>query len=121
MPDDAKTARRSPSALFTTPWELNVGSASVASSRAFENWARGMSRLFHDTAEFVQSRLLEHATMWEKLAACRDPNAALDLQRQFAAKASADYTAASQKFARRMLEIGWSCSAGLSQMPPETD
>jgi phasin family protein len=121
MPDDAKTARRSQSLPLSTPWNFNVDAASVTSRRAFEAWARGMSRLFQDMAEFMRTRLREDAAMWEKLAACRDPNAALDLQRQFTAKASADYTAASRKFARLMMEIGQSCGAGLRQSPPETD
>ena len=121
MPDDAKTARDPRSPTLSMPWAFNLGSASVASQRAFDNWAHGMSRLFHEMAEFMQARLLEDAAMWDKLAACRDPKVALDLQREFATKASADYTAASQKFARLIVEIGQSCSAGLGQTPPETD
>lgn len=120
MPDDAKTTR-SQSSPPSTSWNLSGNAASVASQRAFENWSRGMSRLFHDMAEFMQSRLREDAAMWEKFAACRDPNAAFDLQRQYTAKASADYAAASQNFARIMMEIGQSCSVGLYQTPPETD
>lgn len=121
MPDDAKTARGSRPAILSMPPALSFGTVSVASQRAFENWAHGMSRLFHEMAAFMQARLLEDAAAWEKLAACRDPNTALDLQRQFTAKASADYAAASQKFARLIVEIGQNCSAGLGQVPPETD
>jgi hypothetical protein len=121
MPDDAKTMLGTRTARRTAPRATNPGIASAASHRAFENWAHGMSRLFHDMAEFMQARLLEDAAMWDRLAACRDPGAALELQRQFTAKASADYVAASQKFARLILEIGQSCSTGLRQGPPETD
>jgi len=121
MPDDTKTARRPPSARTSAPWVSGLGPLSARSQHAFESWAHGMSRMFHEMAEFMQSRLLEDAAMWEKLATCHDPRAALEIQRQFSAKASADYAAASQKFSRLILEIGQSCSAGLRQMPPDTD
>ena len=121
MPDNGKTGSASKSSSkFATPG-LNIGLLTVTSQRAFEHWARGMARLYHDMAEFVQSRLLEDAATWEKLATCHDPAAALDLQRRYAAKASTDYTAASQKFSRLILEIGHSCSSDLRQTPPETD
>jgi phasin family protein len=120
MPDDGKTAHGPRPTSLPLPG-LSFGGVSLASQRAFENWAHGMSKLSHEMAEFMQARLHEDAAMWEKLAACRDPNAALDLQRQFTAKASADYLAASQKFARLVIEIGQACSAGLRQTPPETD
>lgn len=120
MPDDGNTNRGSRPTSLPLPG-LSFGGTSLASQRAFENWAHGMSKLFHEMAEFMQARLLEDATMWEKLAACRDPKTALDLQRQFATKAGADYAAAGQKFARLIMEIGQNCSAGLRQTPPETD
>lgn len=121
MPNNGKTARDSKSSSKFPAPGFNVGLLAATSQRAFEHWARGMSRLSHEMAEFVQARLLEDAATWEKLADCRDPAAALELQRRYAAKASADYTAASRKFSRLILEIGRSCSGDLRQMPPETD
>lgn len=121
MPDDLKTAQESKSGPSPAQWGPTFGSMSAMNQRAFECWAHGMSRLFHEMAQFMQSRLLEDSEMWEMLAACRDPAAALECQRQFTVKASADYAEASQKFAGMILEIGQTCSTGLRHAPPETD
>jgi len=86
---------------------------------AFESWARNMSKLSQEMAQFMQSRLKEEAAMWEKLAACRDASELLQCQSEFAAKTGSDYTEAAQKLSRLMLDF-----ANNSLKPsraPETD
>lgn len=121
MPDNGKTVRGAQATAAAEGWTQRVGLATSAGQHAFEYWARGMSRLCREMADFTQSRLLEDSAMWEKLAACRDPATALETHRRFATKASADYLAASQKFAQLITEVGHSCASGLRQRPPETD
>src|ERR1700751_3889983 len=72
---------------------------------AFESWARSMSKLSQEMAQFMQSRLKEEAAMWEKLAACRDPSELMQCQGEFAAKTGTDYAEAAQKLSRLMLDF----------------
>jgi len=86
---------------------------------AFESWARNMSKLSQEMAQFMQSRLKEEAAMWEKLAGCRDASDLLQCQSEFAAKTGTDYAEAAQKLSRLMLDF-----ANNSLKPtraPETD
>ena len=86
---------------------------------AFESWARNMSKLSQEMAQFMQSRLKEEAAMWEKLAACHDASELLQCQSEFAAKTGTDYAEAAQKLSRLMLDF-----ANASLKPnraPETD
>jgi len=86
---------------------------------AFESWARNMSKLSQEMAQFMQSRLKEEAAMWEKLAGCRDASDLLQCQSEFAAKTGTDYAEAAQKLSRLMLDF-----ANNSVKPsraPETD
>jgi len=117
MPDDVKTAAK---AAKNEKFGLDADPAD-AMRRGFESWARGMSKFSHDFAQFMQARLLEESTMWEKLATCRDPADALELQTKFATKASTDYAEAAQKFSRLMLDIASSYGADLRREPRDTD
>ena len=86
---------------------------------AFESWARNMSKLSQEMAQFMQSRLKEEAAMWEKLAGCRDASELLQCQSEFATKTGTDYAEAAQKLSRLMLDF-----ANTSLKPnraPETD
>ena len=99
------------SAPFDTIFAFNRG--------AFESWARNMSKLSQEMAQFMQSRLKEEAAMWEKLAGCRDASDLLQCQSEFAAKTGTDYAEAAQKLSRLMLDF-----ANNSVKPsraPETD
>jgi hypothetical protein len=83
-----------------------------------------MSRLSHDMARFIQSRLLEDSAMWEKFAACRDAADAFEGQDRFATMVQSDYIEAAQKFSRMMLDIASSVGAASSlhlHAPPDTD
>ncbi len=129
MPDDVKTAsptaievkRAAPqAAAWPEAWNAVFWPTAEMNRRAFECWARGMSALSHDLAQFLQSRLLEDSTMWEKLATCRDPADAFACQSKFAAQAGADYAEAAQKFSRLMLDIAGSCGTGLRHFPART-
>lgn len=128
MPDDVKTA--SPTAIEAKPeapaawpeaWNAVFWPMTEMSRRAFECWARGMSALSHELAQFMQSRLLEDSTLWEKLATCREPADAFACQGKFAARAGADYAEAAQKFSRLMLDIAASCGTGLRRFPARAD
>lgn len=112
MPDD----KRKPSpADPTAPYDF------FAFNRgAFEGWARNMSKLSQEMAQFMQSRLKEEAVMWEKLASCHDPAEVVQCQSEFAAKTGTDYVEAAQKLSRLMLDFaktyGFDANA-----KPETD
>ncbi len=120
MPDDANTTDRPP-AVRPASWRPSPDRGATAGRRSFQYWAHGMARLFQELADFTQMRVLEESAMWDKLASCRDSAAAAEMQRRFAAKASADCAAAGRNFAQLFAEIGRSCGGGLPQTPHETD
>lgn len=116
MPDDIK-APQTKATAWNSAWNAGLEPMVAMNQRAFECWARGMAKLSHDMAQFVQSRLLEDSVMWEKLASCRDVTDAVDCESRFLAKASADYSEAAQKFSRLLFEVASDCSAGLRHAP----
>lgn len=116
MPDDVK-APQTKTTAWNSAWNAGLEPMVAMNRRSFECWARGMAKLSHDMAQFVQSRLLEDSVMWEKLASCRDVTDAVDCESRFLAKASADYSEAAQKFSRLLLEVANDCSAGLRHAP----
>lgn len=101
-----------PSAPFDTFFAFN--------RTAFESWARNMSKLSTEMAQFMQSRLKEEATMWEKLAGCHDPAEVLRCQSEFASKTGTDYAEAAQKLSRLMLDFANSYGDS-GNTPPATD
>lgn len=116
MPDDIK-APETKAPVWSGTWNAGFEPMAAMNRRAFECWARGMSKLSHDLAQFTQARLLEDSVMWEKLASCRDVTDAVDCEIRFLAKASADYSEAAQKFSRLLVEVASNCSAGLRHAP----
>jgi Phasin protein len=117
-----KTAQKPKAVVRATDWVANIEPLFTSNRLAFESWARGMSRLSHDIARFIQSRLLEDSVMWEKLATCRDASDAFEGQSRFATKVQSDYAEAAQKFSRMMLGIASSVgTAGSRHAPPDTD
>jgi len=88
---------------------------------AFENWARNMSKLSQEMAQFMQSRLKEEAAMWEKLAACHDAADVIQCQSEFATKTGTDYAEAAQKLSRLMLDFTSSYTRDPAARAPETD
>jgi hypothetical protein len=114
MPEKRKTASAPEAgAPFDTFFAFNRG--------AFENWARNMSKLSQEMAQFMQSRLKEEAAMWEKLAACHDAAEVIQCQSEFAAKTGTDYAEAAQKLSRLMLDFAGSYSRERAARTPETD
>lgn len=111
MPDDVKTAKESGATAWTKAWGAGFSPTYAINHQMFECWARGMSRLSHDLAQFMQSRLLEESTLWEKLASCRDPADAFECESRFVVKASTDYSEAAQRFSRLLSEIANSYGA----------
>jgi hypothetical protein len=109
--DKPKNASAEASAPFDSIFTYN--------RNAFESWARNMSKLSQEMAQFMQSRLKEEAAMWEKLAACHDASELMQCQSEFATKTGTDYAEAAQKLSRLMLDF-----ANASLKPnraPETD
>lgn len=105
MPDDVKPAQETGAAAWTKVWGAGFAPSYAINHRMFECWARGMARLSHDMAQFLQSRLLEESMRWEKLASCRDLADAFDCESRFVVKASTDYGEAAQRFSRLLYEI----------------
>jgi hypothetical protein len=115
MPDDK---RKSASAIETgAPFDTIF----AFNRNAFESWARNMSKLSQEMAEFMQSRLKEEAAMWEKLAACHDAAEMMQCQSEFAARTGTDYAAAAQKLSRLMLDFANTYSLDPTTRAPETD
>ena len=118
MPDDKKksasAAPPDPGAPYDTFFAFNRG--------AFESWARNMSKLSQEMAQFMESRLKEEAAMWEKLAACHDASDVLQCQSEFASKTGSDYVEAAQKLSRLMLDFAKAYSLDpTDRRMPETD
>jgi len=105
MPDDVKTAEETGAAAWTKAWGADFAPTYAINHRMFECWARGMARLSHDVAQFMQSRLLEESMLWEKLVTCRDLADAFDCESRFVVKASTDYSEAAQRFSRLLYEV----------------
>jgi Phasin protein len=127
MPDGPRTTTKTASqtapktASGVKEWGANFEPLFAMNRSAFEVWAHGMSRVSHEMAQFMQSRLLEDSVMWETLATCRDPADAIECQRRFGSKATTDYSEAAQKFSRLMMDIAGSYGSGLRRTPTETD
>jgi len=128
MPDEAKRIPQSESAAESQPekpwakeWEANFAPLYAMNRRAFESWVHSVSGLAHELEQFLQTRLREDATLWEKLAACKNPTEAFLCQSRFAAQALADYTEAAQKFSRLMKDLASGYGTGLRHGPPDTD
>jgi len=130
MPDNVKTYPRIPADVKTPPmaalwpkeWSTSFEPLSAMNRRAFECWARSMSRLSHEMAQFMQQRLIKDSAMWEKLATSRDIADALKCQSLFASESSAELAEAVQKFSRMMTDIANSYGTVLRQaQQPETD
>jgi Phasin protein len=121
MPDEVKAPQKPKAATGSKDWVANIEPLFATNRRAFECFARGMSKLSHDMAQFMQSRLLEDSMMWEKLATCRDAADAFECQNRFTAKVQSDYAEAAQKFSRLMLDIAGSFGASSQHSSPETD
>lgn len=116
MPDGAKPTE-SMAPAWNNAWATGFEPMHTMNLRVFESWARGMSNLSHEMAQFMQSRLLEDSVMWEKLATCRDVRDVADCETRFIAKASMDYAEAAQKFSRLLFEVAGNCSNGMCHAP----
>jgi hypothetical protein len=128
MPDEAKKIPRSEPAAENQPmkpwvkeWEANFAPLYAMNRQAFESWARSVTGLSGELEKFLEARLREDATLWEKLAACKNPAEAFACQSKFAAQALADYTEAAQKFSRLMKDLASGYGTGLRHDPPDTD
>ncbi len=128
MPDEAKKIPQPESAAEPPPdkpwvkeWEANFAPLYAMNRRAFEAWVHSVSDLAQELEQFLQTRLREDSTLWEKLAACRSPAEAFACQSKFAAQALADYTEAAQKFSRLMRDLASGYGTGLMHRPPDTD
>lgn len=109
----ASAAGPDPGAPFDTFFAFNRG--------AFENWARNMSKLSQEMAQFMEARLKQEAAMWEKLAGCRDATDVLQCQGEFASRTGSDYVEAAQKLSRLMLDFAKGYSVDPTERPRETD
>ncbi|HEY3919331.1 MAG TPA: phasin family protein [Stellaceae bacterium] len=115
MPDDKRkpSPAAEPTAAFDGVFDFN--------RNAFGSWARNMSKLSQEMAQFMQARLKQEAAMWEKLASCHDAAEVIQCQGEFASKTGTDYVDAAQKLSRLMLDFASSYSFDGGKRPPETD
>lgn len=115
MADDKRKTSRGPepSAAFDDVFAFN--------RNAFGSWARNMSKLSQEMAQFMQARLKQEAAMWEKLAACRDASEVIQCQSEFASKTGTDYVDAAQKLSRLMLDFASTYNLDPTKTHPETD
>jgi hypothetical protein len=118
MPDDK---RKPAPATAAEPSGVPFDTIFAFNRNAFESWARNMSKLSQEMAQFMQSRLKEVAAMCEKLAACHDAADIVQCQSEFASKTGRDYAEAAQKLSRLMLDFANSGSLDPTNRPPETD
>jgi phasin family protein len=89
----------------TGGWTPNYGFLLESNQRAFAHWFQGMNALSQEIAQFTQSRLQEDIAAWSTLASCNSPEAALECQRRFAAKATAGYVAEVTKLSQMMMSL----------------
>ena len=80
MPDETKTIPKSGSTAenqtakpWLKEWEANFAPLYAMNRQAFESWARSVTGLSSELEKFLEARLHEDATLWEKLAACKNP------------------------------------------------
>ncbi len=128
MPDEAKKIPKSEPAAesqkarpWAKEWEANFAPLFAMNRHAFESWVHSVSGVGQELEQFLQARVQEESTLWEKLAACRNPAEAFLCQSKFAAQALADYTEAAQKFSRLMKDLASGYGTGLRHNPPDTD
>jgi hypothetical protein len=89
--------------------------------QAFQTSAHNMAKISQGMAEFMQTRLMENASMWEKLAACRDPSEVMQCHAEFASKRGTDHAGAARKLSRLTCDFAGNYSVDPAPKPTATD
>jgi len=88
MPDEGKFASRREASGRTADW----GAFLSGSQEAYARWLETMVEFSQEIARFAQDRWQEDMAAWASLAGCHNPQEAMACQRQFSAKAAAQYS-----------------------------
>jgi len=114
MPDETRAAR----SKEPKPQVENWGTALLeGNQKAVARWTETVLALTQEIAAFTQHRLQEDMETWLALAACRNPEQAIECQQRFVAKASQEYSDEITKLGRMVTSLGWEGVSGAYQGP----
>ena len=116
MPDDGKSAARREAPAQSPDWGAPFGTLMEGGQQAYARWLQTMSELSQEITRFAQGRLQEDMTAWATFVGCHNPEEAMACQRQFSAKAAAQYSEEIGKLSQMMARM---VSAGLFPTPQQ--
>jgi len=90
------------------------------SQQALQSWARCVSAVSEHVGQFVQTRWHDDMDAWNRLAACRDPRAWLECQREYFEKSASDYLTESGELVRLAFDTARDGFAALRPSGGET-
>lgn len=114
MPYDEESAGPPQTPARTPDWGAPFGAFLEGGQQAYARWLQTMFELSQEITRFAQDRLQEDMTAWATLASCHDPQEAVECQRQFSAKAAAQYSEEIGKLSQMMTRM---VIAGLFSAP----
>jgi len=82
-----------------------IGALFDGNQRAMTRWFEGMLAIYQEVAQFAQYRLQEDTAAWLKLIGCRSPSDALECQKHFAERTSAEYSEEAVKLSEMMVSV----------------
>jgi phasin family protein len=91
MANDAKAARRHDAPARSQDFGATCAAMFEGNQNALARWLHALFALSQEITQFTQARLQEDVAAWSTLAACRNPEEAMECQRRFAAKATEQY------------------------------
>ena len=101
------SARARPTSPLPVPDQSAPGYGFLfdANQPAFTLWFRCIGALSGELTRFIQDRLSDDMAAWSALASCRTPEQALECQRRFAERATAQYAEEIAKLSQLMLDL----------------
>lgn len=103
--EQAKLARPKKSTPSPNGSSAGYGFLLEANQQGFARWFHGITSLSGELAQFIQNRLQDDMAAWSALASCRTSEEALECQRRFAEKATAQYSEEIAKLSQLMLRL----------------
>jgi len=98
-------------------WGAACTALMEGNQQMFARWMQAFIALSQEVAQFTQSRLSEDAAAWSALAACRNPEEAMECQRRIAAKATKQYYDEIGKLSQMMIRVAAEGVSPLQQRP----
>jgi phasin family protein len=117
MPNDSKAARRHDAPERSQDFGATCAAMLEGNQHAMARWLQAVFALSQEITQFTQTRLQEDMAAWSTLAACRNPEEAMECQRRFAAKATEQYAEEIGKLSQMTMSMAGEGFAPSRQRP----